>query len=294
MGVHDSRLALFEIPFTEFGLIHPRELKTEARRETYQEALAKRRARIEVKEFKPMANPPDSLRAIVYPWKHDASTWEELRYSLRSVAKFFEDQECPIYILGTKRPNWLLYEKQRRVHFIPAWSYWEALVKGVQLAKKVMWMNDDVFLLRSTSWQDCEGGRYLDTIDPRFAETAGPQSNPWKQGIIDVFKRLTERGVKELRVYSTHTPYVFERRAAAEVLKEFGVWDKMPFELAYFHLHGQSRKMGAHEKATGVPFGKARFLNVVDHTLTPETKEALMALLPDYAPWELKRAFAAR
>lgn len=292
VGVHDSCMAMFRIPLAEFNLVPLSDLDGEARRQSYQDARKARAAKLTIRKFEPMANPPANDRAIVYPWKHDATKWQELRYSLRSIDKFFEDKECPIYILGTKEPNFLLQGNQR-AKFISAWSYWEALSKGVQMADQVLYMNDDVFLLRQTGWADCAGGLYLGDINSRFADVAGPQKNAWREGVIRILKKLQDRGIEEFRIYSTHTPYVFERAKAGAVLKEFGVWDKMPFELAYFHLHGEPRKINGNEKVMEVPFEKARFLNVVDHKLSPELKEGIKKLLPDYAPWELRRAFTA-
>lgn len=292
IGIHDSCLALLRIPYNQFNLVPLAELDGQERRQSYQDARKSKRAKLTIRQFRPMANPPGNDRAIVYPWKHDASKWQELRYSLRSIDKFFEDRECPIYILGTKMPNFLLHGDQR-VKFLSAWSYWEALSQGVQMAKQVLYMNDDVFLLRRTEWADCAGGLYLGDINTGFVDMAGPQRNAWREGVVRILKKLRERGIEDFRIYSTHTPYVFDRDKARAVLQEFGVWDKMPFELAYFHLHGESRKINGNEKVMEVPFGKARFLNVVDHKLSPELKEEIKELLPDYAPWELKRPFRA-
>jgi len=290
VGIHDSHLALFKIPFDKFAMVPLGALDHLERKKTYHEAIQAKAAKLRIRRFKPLANPPANERAIVYPWKHDDVTWQELRFSLRSIEKHFEDRECPIYILGTKQPNFLL-QKAGRVRFMSAWSYWEALSLGVQMARKVLWMNDDIFLLRDSGWEDCEGAKYYDTIDPEFIENVGPQANPWKAGVIRILKLLVQRGVEDLRVYSTHVPYVFERKHAMATLKEFGVWDKMPFELAYYHLYGTKHRELGNERVSCEPYGKARFLNVIDHRFTPEMKEDLQERFPDYASWELPRPF---
>jgi hypothetical protein len=193
---------------------------------------------------------PRHERAIVYPWNHRQAKWEELRYSLRSVERFFEDKNCPIYILGTERPGWLLFD-EHRVRYINRWSYEEALNDGVQLAEKVLWMNDDILLLRPTTWDDCAVPYYLGTLDQGWVDTAAPKDNPWRKGVVRVMKQLREMGMTELRIYSTHMPYVYERVKAIEVLGEFGLWRKMPRELAYFHMHPRGaaacRRAGPHD-----------------------------------------------
>jgi hypothetical protein len=292
VGIHDSYLTLFRIPSTEFNLAPRETLDHQERKKSYHDVLRERAAKLEIRKFTPKADPPANPRAIVYPWKHDEAVWQELRFSLRSVEKYFQDKECPIYILGTNRPNFLLHQPQGRVKFLDCWSYWEALALGVQLARKVLWMNDDIFFLRETDWEDCEDARYYTTVKPEIVEYAGPQSNVWKAGVIRVLKTLIEKGVDPLRVYSTHTPYVFDRENAKAVLREFGVWDKMPFELAYFHLYGTNPRVMAEERVFAPPFDRqARFLNVLDRHLSPELRRVLEEMFPHYASWELARPF---
>lgn len=234
---------------------------------------------------------PSHKRAIVYPWHADQERWHELRYSLRSIDRFFEDKECPIYILGTRKPGWLI--ETSRVKYIGAFTYKEALTKGVQLAEKVLWMNDDIAMLRETGWADCEVPLYLKDIPMSFLNEVDPQSNPWREGCVRILRALAGEGVKDLKVFSTHTPYVYEREKAIAVLKKYGVWEKFPMELAYFHHHGEGAVKITTEKAADVPFGDARFLNYTDRTLSQALKNAVMELLKDRPAWEIDVKFGA-
>jgi len=234
---------------------------------------------------------PTLNRAIVYPYKADVENWHELRYSLRSVDKFFEDKECPIFILGSDRPGFLTFG-DHRVQFINRWSYQEALVEGVQLAREVLWMNDDVFLLQPTTWGDCEVPYYMGEVAEEFLDKVPPQQNRWRAGAVKALEKLREMGITEHRIYSTHCPYVYERDKAVEVLGKFGVWDKFPMELAYFHLHPDGSKKLDGQRVHGLPFGpKARFLNLPDASVPDEMKQKLREMFPEFSPWELKRDF---
>jgi len=232
---------------------------------------------------------PDLERAIVYPWKADAEKWHELRYSLRAIDTFFEDKECPIYIMGTQKPGWLI--EGGRVRYIGAYTYQEALAKGVQTAKKVLWMNDDILLLRPTTWEDCEKTLYLKDIPEDFHRRADPQANAWRVGIVRVLAMLSEMGIKNQKVFSTHTPYVYEREKAMDVIRKFGVWEKFPMEMAYFHLHAVDPVKITTEKAWGVPFGEAQFLNFADKILTEGLKRGITELLPNRPQWEMNVGF---
>jgi len=231
--------------------------------------------------------PPRHERAIVYPWKASGQKWDELKFSLRSVEKNFLDDMCPIYILGTEEPGFLGKNGgESRVKYLPAWKYAEALNTGVQLADKVLWMNDDILMLKPTTWKECETPLYIGKIKKGFIDTVGEQKNTWRQGVLRVMKRLRDIGIKEQRVFSTHTPYVFDRSKAIAVLGEFGLWEKFPMEIAYFHLHAKEAKRVTDEIAHEPPFGDARFLNIVDKKITPELKKEVEGMFPDKAEWE--------
>lgn len=259
------------------------------------EPVPRRWTKVRSRQVEPFAlqPPPELDRAIVYPWKADGATWEELRYSIRSVLRFFEDKECPIYILGNRRPGWLLLQSGR-VRFLDRWSYREALETGVQLAKKVLWMNDDIVMLKPTSWDDAARPLHQGEVNDEFLAKMAHGDNLWRQGVLRVIRDLQTVGkVDRPKVFSTHTPYLYERDRAVEMFRTYGVWDKMPLEMAYGNTYWQDALPIGTEKTTEFPFGEARYLNHTDKLLTPEVKAALVEMFPDFAPWELRLPFKA-
>lgn len=62
-------------------------------------------------------------------------------------------------------------------------------------------------------------------------------------------------------------------------------------ELAYFHLHAVDPVKLTTEKAWGVPFGEAQFLNFADKILTEGLKRAITELLPTRPRWEMNVGF---
>jgi hypothetical protein len=233
---------------------------------------------------------PKHEKAIVYPWHADLERWHELRYSLRSVLQNFEDKDCPIYILGTSKPSWLIEGK--RVRYIGAYTYREALMKGVQLANKVLWMNDDIIMCNPVLWAGCERTLYMKDVGEEFLRVAETQTNPWREGALKVLRALNGEGVKNLRVYSTHTPYVYEREKAVEVMRKYGTWEKFPMELAYFHYHAIDPVKITTERTETLPAKEALFLNYTDRTLTAALKKEIAECFSEAAPWELNVKFA--
>lgn len=226
--------------------------------------------------------PPTLERCIVYPFKSAGAVWEELRYSLRSVEAFFEDKDCPIFIFGTHKPEWL--KKHPRVVYADSWTYSDAIIRGVQAAKEVLWMNDDICFLKPTSWEDCRTPRYLVPVGGGFRSTGG---SLWKAGVQRVLDDLTMMGCKNLKIFSTHIPYVYRRDEAVETLRTFGVFEKIPFENAYFNRYAKDPQLLGDARTRSHEFGDARFLSYSDDVLTSELKSAIEKLLPDKAPWEM-------
>jgi hypothetical protein len=233
---------------------------------------------------------PKLKRAIIYPWKATAAKWQELRYSLRSIEKFFEDTECPIIIMGTEKPGWLL-ERPGRVQFYSSWSYADALARGVQMAEKVLWMNDDILLLKPTTWADVETQLHLGPVTKGFEKQIIDQGNVWQQGALRALAGLQHQGIKDIYNFSTHTPYVYEREKALEIFRKHGCWSKVVMETLMFGTFPGNVQPIGDRKATKLPFGNAQYLNYTDHLLTPELKSAIDALLPDFAEWELRIKF---
>jgi len=226
-------------------------------------------------------------RAIVIPWQHKGDRWHSLRYCLRSIHANFQDKTCPILIYGTGRPPFLTYQRHR-VIYEEVWTYQDALMRGVQIADEVVWMNDDICFLQPTGWDDLRRPLHYGEFSPETLADFAARSNQWRAGVLKAVNRL---GPATLN-YSTHTPYRFERDKAVECLREFGIEHKHPFELYYFNRYAVGPKLMNGERTMEPDFKDARFLNHTDHRLTPELKAAIAARFPDFAPWEGKIPFS--
>ena len=66
-----------------------------------------------VVEFEFREYPKRFERAVVVPWHADFDKWESLRMCLRSIHANFKDRDCPIVVLGTRRPGWLLWKSHK-------------------------------------------------------------------------------------------------------------------------------------------------------------------------------------
>lgn len=233
---------------------------------------------------------PKHEQAICIPWHNAGAVWHELRYCLRSIEKHFEDKECPIYILGNIEPPFLLHD-QTRVKFIQCITYRQTLVEGLQVADEVLWCNDDTLFVNPTTWDDCRPNYYLRDVGKDFLTNARAGSNLWRAGCIHVLKKVKSLTRRKLRVFCTHVPYVFRRKEVLDVFEKFGLWEKMPVEIAVMHLHPHKTTLLDGQRVQGPEFGEAKFLNFTDPMLTPELKAAIEKEFPDFATWEVVAKF---
>lgn len=230
----------------------------------------------------------DADQAIVIPWKRDKAKWMELKYCIRSIQENFEDKDCPIYILGDHMPNWLEYRKDTRVKFLPTCLYTEALVKGLTLARRILWVNDDICILQSCGWDDFEVAPYIREFRPTDGVEFCKHPNEWQKGLGRAIVSLQHIKGGPVYNFSTHTPYLYERDKGFEILRRYGCYHKIPMETLY-HNHFRSPKQLIESlKTSSFPAGDAMFLNYNDGTLTPELIADLESRFPVRYEWELK------
>ncbi|RYD36750.1 MAG: DUF3431 domain-containing protein, partial [Verrucomicrobiaceae bacterium] len=235
---------------------------------------------------------PRSERAIVIPWITGPEMWEELRMTLRSWHRYFADKECPIYILGDAAPKWLL--EGGRVKFIEMEGYrksrdagyFQARYTGYQLAEKVIFTNDDIYLLKEQGWEDFEVALTEGMLHTQVVEYVRG-GNPFRRMMGLSAADLMHHGMRKVRRFATHTPFYFEREKALEILRRFHVRYKGTFANFYHNWHGTRHRACGKEKVMTIPAaGSARFLNHGGGMPGPEICRGLLERFPVAAPWE--------
>lgn len=233
---------------------------------------------------------PESDKAIVYPWLKKLAVWEELRFSLRSVAANFEDKECPIWIIGPEAPEWL--KPDERVKFCCVNSrlgdkegeMHEVVLIGLQKAREVVWMNDDIYFAKPCSFSDLRTALTQGRLDGS-EDDLRRQSNIFLKGLGDACAELRAIGINEVWRFATHSPYLFEIEKSREVLKRFRLHYKGSFETLYHNLHKTpSRPRDGLVSANLAD--QPMFLNHGHRGPSFLAKASLEAMFPNPAPWE--------
>ena len=180
----------------------------------------------------PEAAVMEKLIALPYHLASDAWQGESLRYALRSLDAHWQ-HDWPLLVFGSGCPNWLDPSA-----FVHEPFYAQTLLKACSMAEQVMWMNDDIFFLKNTSVDDLLVPVHHGDMVPQLPRMLRSE-NRWQRARAHVAGRLYhEIGRDQVWDFSTHTPYLFERKMARKVFDVFGVWHKFPMELAYYGLYG--------------------------------------------------------
>ena len=225
----------------------------------------------------------EDLIAIPFHLEGDPMKGESLRYLLRSIGQHWK-HPWPVVIFGTARPEWL---DESIFQLEP--SYPQAMLRAFSMARRVLWINDDMYFLKDTTVDDHQVPLRFGDLVPRIPSLLA-SDNRWQRGRGHLASRLHhEQGMDEIPDFSVHYPFLFERDKARAVFDHFGIWHKYPMEVAY---HGLHRSVGrpADEFATfetrDAP-GK-RWLNVQDPLEAGEEWGRWMAdRFPNPSRWEV-------
>ncbi len=228
---------------------------------------------------------------IIIPLKSGGSKWKdnELRFSLRSIEKFWIGELPKVTLLTTAEIPWL---NLKTVNVIRCEKYHDAFTSAVELSESYIWSNDDIFLLKPTSLSDLLVAR---KIGKEMEPNTGYSGNMWRKRLADVRDKLHEMGYSPIHNFSSHTPYVFNSKLMKYIILKFGIENKTPLETAYFNI---ARNWFPIEKCSDkitINNGAAipdnimdyRFLNIFDKGLTKEVKSWLKSTFPEKSRFEV-------
>ena len=227
----------------------------------------------------------DRPAAIVYPWR--PSTWgaEDLRYSLRSLRRHWLGELPPVLILSAEPPEWL--EPGCGVEWRHAPGYTDALLLGLHAAEEIVWMNDDIFLLKDIEPEQLKTPLRYEDLWPKMHGMLANGSK-WRKHLARCIRDLHHHGIPYTWNFSTHTPYFYRREEALETLRTFGHRFKIPFETLHFNRIAARSIAGAGLRTPTLPAPEgARYLNYSGEP-SPEIREQIEALFPEAAPWEVR------
>ena len=168
------------------------------------------------------------------------SCWEdnELRFSLRSVEKFFKYNK--IFIIG-ERPEWLTgvtfidAEDTDSCKLVNARNKYLIGAKHPAISKDFILMNDDFFILKEVDEIKYYGrGKIAQQI--KMHRT---QNGYYFKSLVDTQSRLNEMGVDIVEDFEIHSPIIFNKEDLLSVIVTTGTKKPYLLRTAYGNLIGK-------------------------------------------------------
>jgi len=176
---------------------------------------------------------------ICYQYMIGPAQWEEIRYSLRSVEKYFEDDYRIWFVghqpQGTQNVYHLDHNRENPAHRRnDQLNKLMAACNCDELSDDIIWMYDDQYLLKPTTANYMAQPLAQARIKYRKPRAAGGLHGARKWAS---FKAIAEAGREYVYDFETHLPRLFNRHLMKEALELYRAKEKrrIPFTLYYNH-----------------------------------------------------------
>lgn len=159
--------------------------------------------------------------AFVYPYHAAGAKGDELKYSIRSVEKFF--QGAPqVWIVGD-RPDWYTgpFVHAPRITTrghsarLDRAAKLRRILQTLQIPEEFVWMMDDIYFVEPVTAEELQRPRSDGHITPRDLRRRR-RGGPWKRQKLRTWRALHERG-RPLYDYAAHMPIIY-RKANLQLL----------------------------------------------------------------------------
>lgn len=225
------------------------------------------------------------------------SKWnEEIKYSLRSLNKYFKDS-FEIYIIGYK-PE---YINNKNIKHIPFFDSKEMSVASnssakLKIAREILnkpfiWIYDDVYLLKDSYLNDLKKRTIIENLDK--VKNKGDNTT-WKKKLWNTYDALKSKKYSGYN-FATHLPIYLEPKKIDRIFDEFKILEgEHLFSVAYPNVFLEqpvefcSEKIGFYSDKNELTWtNDKRFLNHDDKGLTDKLKEKIKNLFPSKSRFEI-------
>lgn len=176
---------------------------------------------------------------IVYPNVQKFVQWEELRYSLRSLAKNLVNVPFRVWIVGDK-PDWV----SDQVNFIPVpysgktrcidilYKH-QAVIEHPDIGEEYIWMNDDIYLVNPVQYADL----CLNVAINNLSQSKG-KFNPqtvWGRDVLHTLDVLKKYKLPTWN-YAAHIPHRHEKSKVSTLIQQFNMMeDPLEMNILYYN-----------------------------------------------------------
>lgn len=248
---------------------------------------------------------------VYYPYFKEAATWDELRFSLRSLEKHLKE-EFTVYLVGDK-PDWI-----KNVVHIPhkrddvvyegmvltdANRKLELFIDHPSIPERFIRMNDDIYLIDDISVTDLEVTRYIrDWSELRNFASGG---STWRKQVVETCEVLRKCG-KEGFVTEHHCPELLEVKKMQHIFcLFFPIENKLQTSTLYFNVYPFEKRIKDRQIERALFFGEGdsefgfssdhvlakiegkKYLSHNNGGLNQELKDVITGLFPEKSRFEI-------
>ena len=164
---------------------------------------------------------------VYYPYLASASSWEELRYSLRSLAKFLKE-DYEVWIVGDL-PDWIQNVKHfphQKAEASNAGATYDAVSKlklyidSFDTLDPFLRMYDDIYLTGARTIKQMQVTRYLFTNEELNSGEFASGGIVWRDQVFRSTDAVISLGYPGYMT-ETHCPEVFEKEKMRKIFEMF-------------------------------------------------------------------------
>ena len=232
----------------------------------------------------------NAVTQFVYPYWHAGATADEIRFSIRSVNKFF-DGKALCTIVGDRPPWWNGHVINcPRIPPGPNRGFNDMVNKMVTISShpevhsQFVWMMDDIYFLKPVTLAELSLPRAI-----LYREARG---NSWSRRKSNTMRLLREKN-RPNHDYATHLPHVAEKAKLATIVEEFDLrnncvlWECLygntyrprPYSVKPFFA--RLTDPSASVTTIAERCHRASVMNHLAQCFTPEMRQFLSELLPE-------------
>ena len=165
---------------------------------------------------------------VYYPYLEGAKKWEELKYSLRSLDRFFKE-DFEVWIVGDL-PSWIKNVRHiphKKTERIISSATYDAVSKLMQYIdnkdspERFVRMYDDIYFIGDRKLADLEVTRYLFSYEELLSGVCRSGSLIWQDQVRKSVEAARQLGYPGY-LTETHCPEVFEKQKMLKVFELFG------------------------------------------------------------------------
>lgn len=179
--------------------------------------------------------------SIIYPYVHSYAKFQELLYSMRSIAAFFQG-EYKVFVIGDK-PPWLSDEAVfihapviGKVPVRDVVSKMKTIIAREDVSENFIWMNDDEYLMNPVSEDDLKTPKGIEDLDRVWRTKKGKvlTNTGYRRNMWNTFHELKRNKLPAINT-CTHLPFYYNKKMLNLVLDRYAVSDNKYLITLLYH-----------------------------------------------------------